>query len=209
MPLGASRGRMAVWRFRVLPAGIQKLVAVPSPGSEPVSIRSGQSAALMSQNRHSWGLGTRLGGVAAARRRIVDPSLSVTWSSRAPLGTCAVRSGYGHLTGELGVAVTGRGFGHGLLVDHDLDGVLGLFLAGFHVDDEWVVASYHYEVGRACRPRWRCVLVVGSCSGVRRAPRGRWLPIVLSARSAERCGPAATGSSRIGTVALSRLDGGL
>ena len=59
----------------------------PVSGCGLASMRSGQSAALMSQKRHSWGLGTRLGGVSAAMRRMVEPSCSMNWPGRAPRGT--------------------------------------------------------------------------------------------------------------------------
>ena len=66
---------VAIWPSGVSgiwPAWIQKSVVVPASDCEPVSTRSGQSVALMSQNRRSGVLGTRLVGVAAARRMSFD-----------------------------------------------------------------------------------------------------------------------------------------
>ena len=48
----------------------QKSAVVPSSGWKFSSVGCGQSAALMSQNRHSCGLGTLLVGLPSGSRRI-------------------------------------------------------------------------------------------------------------------------------------------
>ena len=70
----------------------QKSLVVPSSGSSSTWL--GQSVALMSQNRHSEPLGTRPGGVLAARRRIRRPRSSLNWLGNAPLGNLTPRLGY-------------------------------------------------------------------------------------------------------------------
>ena len=49
---------------------VQKSSVVPPRGSKASSTRTGQSAVLMWQNKHSETRGTRIGGVSAASRRM-------------------------------------------------------------------------------------------------------------------------------------------
>ena len=69
----------------VVGGGRQKSAVSLASVSEASSTRSGQSAVVMSQNRHSCALGTRWGGVSAASRRRMLVSNSVPWlTSRVP-----------------------------------------------------------------------------------------------------------------------------
>ena len=100
----------------------------------------------MLQKRHSGALGTQLGGVLPARRRIKAPSSWMNPLSNAPLGIRTV-CGTGHdLTTDPDVPVLWQSQGQGVLVDHDLDFVPGLLLAGLDVDDGGVVLVQHDEV---------------------------------------------------------------
>ena len=65
---------------------------MPLWGSDPPSMRSGQSAALMSQKQHSCLLGTRAGGVSAASLRINVPRFCMNCSSTASAGIRTVWS---------------------------------------------------------------------------------------------------------------------
>ena len=64
----------------------QKSEVVLSCGSASPSMRYGQSAAVMSQNRHSCAFGTRLAGFLAASRRIKDPRSLMNWGVQAAPG---------------------------------------------------------------------------------------------------------------------------
>ena len=79
-------GRHGVMLFdvaMVVDAMRQKSSVVPLSGSYSSSTRWGQSAALMSQKRHSWRLGTRLAGSSPEIRRISAPRFWMNWSSTA------------------------------------------------------------------------------------------------------------------------------
>ena len=71
---------------------VQKSAAVALAGCCCSSTRSGQSAAVMSQKRHSCRLGTRLAGSAAERRRINLPRFWMNSSSTASAGMRTVWS---------------------------------------------------------------------------------------------------------------------
>ena len=70
----------------------QKSAVSPASGSEASSTRCGQSAAVMSQKRHSCLLGTRLAGWSADSRRMSAPRFCMNASSMASAGTRAVPS---------------------------------------------------------------------------------------------------------------------
>jgi len=78
----------------VVDAELQKSSVVDASTGLATSTGTGQSVAVMSQNRHSPGLGTRWGGVLAASRRIRDPSSSLNWPRSAPRGMRTVWVGW-------------------------------------------------------------------------------------------------------------------
>ena len=105
----------------------QKSSVVPSGSGGPPSMRSGQSRTLMSQKRHSELLGTRPGGVSDPSRRMSEPRSSMNWPVSASCGIRTVWVGYRDLAADPDVPVPFDGQGQGVLVDHDLHAVPGLF----------------------------------------------------------------------------------
>ena len=85
---GALESRKATGR-PVVGGGRQKSVVSPASGSAASSIRAGQSAAPMSQNRHSCRDGTRLAGSSADRRRMSAPRF---WTNRSSTASGGMRT---------------------------------------------------------------------------------------------------------------------
>ena len=73
----------------------------------------------------------------------------MNWLGRAPLGIRTVWVGYMTSPPSRTLRYWGRAWGQGVLVDHDLDAVPGLFPAGLDVDDGGVTVVEHNEVGTA------------------------------------------------------------
>ena len=69
-------GEGSVTGAGLLPLVGQKSAVVPSSGGDSISTRSGQSASVMSQKRHSARLGIRIAGLVAATLRISAVNLS-------------------------------------------------------------------------------------------------------------------------------------
>ena len=64
----------------------QKSSVVSPSCCGPASTRSGQSAAVMSQKRHSWRLGTRLAGSSLEIRRMSPPRFWMkAWVQSTPV----------------------------------------------------------------------------------------------------------------------------
>ena len=90
--------------------------------------------------------GRIMGGEPAdGRAELVDEL-----TGQGTLGHASDAGGIDDLAGQPGVAeALWKRFGEGVLVDLELNGVPGLFLAGFDVDDEGVVAAVDDQVGSA------------------------------------------------------------
>ena len=73
--------------YRPLPRRYSQKFEVTPSSTSPSSSRSGQSAAVMGQNRHSPGLGTLLAGASDASLPINWDNLATNWSSTAEAGT--------------------------------------------------------------------------------------------------------------------------
>ena len=65
---------------------------IPSPASSSPSTRSGQSSAVISQNRHSCLVGTRVAAFSAASLRIIAQRVCTDWPSTASAGIRTVWS---------------------------------------------------------------------------------------------------------------------
>ena len=117
--------------------------------SGPWPVRSWQSGALMSQNRHSCGLGTRLAGLSYASLRINAPRFRINWSSTASAGMRTVWSSYVACPPELQVLILFQRSWDGVQVNHHLDDVAGALMASLRVDDDGFVVAPRDEVGLA------------------------------------------------------------
>ena len=100
----------------------------------------------MSQNRHSWALGTRTGGSWSTDAADEAAEVSDEALVDAALGNAVGVVVVNDLAGELGIPVLGHGLGQGVHVDHDLVTVPGLFLAALDVDDEDAVVVEDEQV---------------------------------------------------------------
>ena len=116
----------------------QKSAVVPSSGWKFSSVRCGQSAALMSQNRHSCALSTRFAGFSSASPQINAPSSE--WTTRPPLLAVCGPCGPGRCLPSNFEGLVWVGCSRNRVqVDHGPDEVAGAVVAGLHVDDYGVV----------------------------------------------------------------------